>query len=71
MPNTLMHDEQFGGYAGLLENVLDAIRGLVPLNASGRDGAAAVGLVEAIHASIRSGTAVDISAACPKKESLP
>ena len=60
IPNTLLFDESFGGYAGLLENVLDAIRGLVPLGASGRDGAAAVALVEAIHRSIASGSAVAI-----------
>jgi predicted dehydrogenase len=58
IPNTLLFDESFGGYAGLLENVLDAIRGLVPLSATGRDGAAAVALVEAIHRSIASGGAV-------------
>ncbi len=38
-----MFDESFGGYSGLLENVLDAVRGLAPLAATGRDGAAAVG----------------------------
>jgi predicted dehydrogenase len=60
IPNTLTFDEQFGGYAGLLENVLDAIRGLVPLCATGRDGACAVALVDTIHASIKSGTSVDV-----------
>ena len=60
IPNTLMMDEQFGGYAGLLEHVLDAVRGLVPLTATGRDGAAAVALVDAIHESIRRGGAVEL-----------
>ena len=29
IPNTLIFDEIFGGYAGLLEHVLDAVRGRV------------------------------------------
>jgi predicted dehydrogenase len=52
IPNTLMFDESFGGYSGLLENVLDAVRGLAALSATGRDGAAVVALVEAIQRSI-------------------
>ncbi len=60
IPNTLMLDESFGGYAGLLDNVLDAVRGLGPLGASGRDGAAAVELVAAIHEFIARGEAVAI-----------
>jgi predicted dehydrogenase len=60
IPNTLMMDEQFGGYAGLLEHVADALRGLVALAATGRDGAAAVALVAAIHEAIRRGAPVDL-----------
>ncbi len=60
IPNTLMLDESFGGYAGLLDNVLDAVRGLVPLGVSGRDAAAAVELVGAIHQSIAGGHTVTI-----------
>jgi len=52
IPNTLMFDESFGGYPGLLENMFDAIRGLVPLGATGRDGVSAVALVAAIRQSI-------------------
>jgi predicted dehydrogenase len=55
IPNTLMFDEAFGGYAGLVENMLDAIRGLVPLEATGKDGVAAVALIAAIHESIARG----------------
>jgi predicted dehydrogenase len=55
-----MFDESFGGYVGLLENVLDAVRGLAPLGATGRDGASAVELVEAIKLSIERGQAVDL-----------
>lgn len=60
IPNTLMLDEVFGGYAGLLENMLDAVRGLQPLAATGADGAAAVAVIEAIHASARAGTEIDL-----------
>ena len=60
VPNTLMFDESFGGYAGLLENVLDAVRGLAPLGATGRDGAAAVEVITAIYVSLETGTAVDL-----------
>lgn len=60
VPNTLMFDESFGGYSGLLENVLDAVRGLAPLGATGRDGAAAVGLVEAIRRSVARGADIDL-----------
>lgn len=60
IPNTLMFDESFGGYAGLLENVLDAIRGLVPLSTPGADGARAVGLIEGIRRALASGAAVDM-----------
>jgi predicted dehydrogenase len=60
IPNTLMFDESFGGYSGLLENALDAVRGLCPLAATGSDGAAAVGLVEAIGRSLERGAEIDL-----------
>jgi predicted dehydrogenase len=60
VPNTLMFDESFGGYSGLLENVLDAIRGLVPLSTTGADGARAVGLIEGIRRALASGTVIDM-----------
>jgi predicted dehydrogenase len=62
VPNTLMFDEAFGGYAGLLENVLDAVRGLAPLATPAREGAAAVGLIEAIRRSLAEDRDVDIAA---------
>ncbi|MCX5515798.1 hypothetical protein C3941_05845 [Kaistia algarum] len=61
IPNTLLFDEAFGGYCGLLENTLDAIRGLVPLAATGADGAAAVELIAAIRLAIESGTDIDMN----------
>jgi len=62
VPNTLMFDEAFGGYAGLLENVLDAVRGLAPLATPAKDGAATVGLIEAIRRSLAEDRDVDIAA---------
>ena len=62
VPNTLMFDEAFGGYAGLLENVLDALRGLNPLAVSASDGVAAVGLIEAIRRSLAGDRDIDIAA---------
>lgn len=62
VPNTLMFDEAFGGYAGLLEKVLDAVRGLAPLATPAKDGAAAVGLIEAIRRSLAEDRDVDIAA---------
>ena len=54
IPNTLMFDESFGGYTGLLENVIDAMRGLAPLGPTGADGAAAVALIDDIRRSLAS-----------------
>jgi predicted dehydrogenase len=61
IPNTLMFDESFGGYCGLLENVLDAVRGLSPLGSSGCDGAAAIALIEATRLSLQRGAEIDLS----------
>ncbi|MBN9000264.1 MAG: Gfo/Idh/MocA family oxidoreductase [Rhizobiales bacterium] len=60
IPNTLLFDEAFGGYAGLLENVLDALRGLVPLAATGADGADAVRIIAAIHQAAATGADIEI-----------
>ena len=61
IPNTLMFDEEFGGYVGLLAHVADAVRGLVPLSVTADDGAAAVTLIDAIRRSIASGREIDLS----------
>lgn len=61
MPNTLIFDESFGGYAGLLENALDAVRGLAPISASGADGLAAIALIEAVERSLETGRAIHLS----------
>lgn len=52
-PNTLIFDEEFGGYMGLIENFCECIRGNdVPL-VTGWDGMKAYELVVATHRSIR------------------
>ncbi len=60
VPNTLMFDETFGGYSGLLDNVLDALRGTGTLLSPALDGANAVGLIEATRHSIAEAREVDI-----------
>ena len=60
-PAVPMFDETFGGCSGLLNNVLDAVRGLVPLDASGADGAAAGSLSETIRRSLDKGAEIDIA----------
>lgn len=60
MPNTLIFDEAFGGYAGLLDNVLDAVRSTAVLGAPGVDGANAVGLIGATLRSIAENRDVDV-----------
>jgi hypothetical protein len=64
VPNTLMFDEEFDGYAGQLENVLDAIRDLAPLASNYVDGTAAVGLIETARRSIEAGAEIDIGPEC-------
>jgi predicted dehydrogenase len=60
IPNTLMFDESFGGYAGILEHVLDAVRGSTLLSSSGWEAAAAVELIEATKLSIKTGLSIDL-----------
>jgi predicted dehydrogenase len=62
VPNTLLFDESFGGYAGQLENVFDALRGISPLAVTGRDGASAVRLIAAIRRSLAEAAEVTVSA---------
>ena len=61
IPNTLMFDEAFGGYAGLLDNLLDAVRGTAALRSPADDGADAVGLIEATRRAIAGNRDVDVS----------
>ena len=52
MPNTLLFDEEFGGFMGLIENFLQAIRGAeVPL-VTGWDGLRAYELLVACELSL-------------------
>ena len=62
IPNTLMFDESFGGYSHLLENALDAVRGIAPLAVTGHDGAAAMALIDATRRSLAQGGEIDLIA---------
>lgn len=53
-------DPARGAYAGLLENVLDAVRGSGALLSTGWDAAAAVELIEATKLSLESCRPVDL-----------
>lgn len=61
IPNTLMFDESFGGYVGLIANLLDAVRGIVPLAATAKDGAAAIRLIDAIYRSLASDSEITLT----------
>jgi predicted dehydrogenase len=52
MPNTLLFDEEFGGFTGMLENFLQAVRGQAAPEATGWDGYHAYELNVATHLSI-------------------
>jgi predicted dehydrogenase len=57
-PNTLLFDEEFGGYMGLVENFCQAIRGAEAPLVSGWDGYRAYELAVASHLSLLQGSAV-------------
>lgn len=52
-PNTLIFDEEFGGFMGLIENFCECIRGNATPLVTGWDGMKAYELVVATHRSIR------------------
>jgi predicted dehydrogenase len=52
IPNTLLFDEEFGGFMGLLENFLQVIRGLEKPLVTGWDGYRALELSVACHLSL-------------------
>ncbi len=55
IPNTLLFDEEFGGFVGLLDNFLQCIRGHEVPKVTGWDGHKAYELAVASHLSIRTG----------------
>ena len=55
VPNTLLFDEEFGGYMGILENFVQAIRGAEQPLVTGRDGLRAYELLSAVHLSLARG----------------
>jgi predicted dehydrogenase len=60
IPNTLLFDEEFGGFMGLLENFLQAIRGIEKPLVTGWDGYRALELSVACHLSLSRRDAVHL-----------
>lgn len=60
IPNTLMFDEEFGGFMGLIENFCNAIRGLEKPLVTGWDGYKALELIYAFHISVHDGGKVEL-----------
>jgi predicted dehydrogenase len=52
VPNTLVSAEEWGGYVGMLEEFLRAVRGAAPGSTAGRDGSRALELVVATRRSL-------------------
>lgn len=59
-PNTLIFDEEFGGFMGLIENFCECIRKNATPLVTGRDGMKACELVFAVHKSIRENCRVEL-----------
>lgn len=60
LPNTLLFDEEFGGYMGQIEGFLQAIRGQETPRVTGWDGYRACELVAATHRSLETGGPVTL-----------
>lgn len=60
MPNTLLFDEEFGGFTGLIENFLQVIRGVEEPVVTGWDGHRALELCAATHISLHRGEPVSL-----------
>ena len=60
MPNTLIFDEEFGGFMGLIENFIQCIRGMEKPLVSGWDGHRAYELAVASHLAIKTGDAIKL-----------
>lgn len=59
-PNTLIFDEEFGGFMGMIENFCECIRGAAEPLVTGWDGLKAYELVEATHKSLRERVRVEL-----------
>jgi predicted dehydrogenase len=60
VPNTLLFDEEFGGYMGLVENFCQAVRGAETPIVTGWDGCRAYELLTAVHLSLARHVPVDL-----------
>jgi len=68
LPNTLLFDEEFGGFTGMYENFLQAVRGLALPAATGWDGYHAYELSVATHLSISRRQPVSLPLAAPEAD---
>ena len=60
LANTLLFDEEFGGYLPQLEHFLQVVRGEEQPNVTAMDGYRAVELITATHLAMASGDAVPL-----------
>jgi predicted dehydrogenase len=60
VPNTLLFDEEFGGYMGLIENFAQSIRGAETPLVTGKDGYVAFELLRAVQLAIARGEWVSL-----------
>ncbi len=65
VPNTLLFDEEFGGYMGLVENFCQVIRGAESPVVTGWEGCRAYELLTAVHLSLARRTSVELPLADP------
>ena len=64
MPNTLLFDEEFGGFMGLIQNFADSIRGMERPLVTGYDGLKARELVSAFHIAAATGEKITLPLDC-------
>src|SRR5262249_51926509 len=60
VPNTLLFDEEFGGYMGLVENFAQAIRGSERPVVTGRDGYKALELLKGMQLAIKHKAGIEL-----------
>ncbi|MCA0453618.1 MAG: Gfo/Idh/MocA family oxidoreductase [Chloroflexi bacterium] len=65
IPNTLLFDEEFGGYMGIIENFAQAIRGNDQPLVTGWDGYRAIELLRAVQLSLMSNSRVTLPLSDP------
>jgi len=69
IPNTLIFDEEFGGYMGLVEHFIQVIRGTEKPLLTGWDGHRALELVIATHLSLKHEKPIQLPLSCVEADS--